>query len=367
MKHKVSIVSLMSVFFYLSIENLNAQGINFINNDIRAAFNLAKSQNKMLFVEVYSKTCEHCMAMEPILKDKSVANFYNQHFVCYKLEITSTDAATFLAPRKIFVPSLPLFLFFDGNEVLQHFAMSNPNAGEVLAQAQKALDPTQRASNFRARFAAGERSDTFLFDLAMYCRVVCDTNFNIKIMKEYAAKTPTASYLEKNNWLVIQKLVMDVDNPMAKHLIDNYAVYNKKYPPKEVKMAAENLIMSSLYSSRGNKYDAPKIQQIRKQLEQIGIEKGSANARTLLPEVNYYFRNKKTAAATARANDYLTNAKAQIADYSYIIKLFNQRATDNSYVPTFKKWVSKALALAPANSPEAIELQQELTKANQKK
>ena len=79
------------------------------------------------------------------------------------------------------------------------------------------------------------------------------------------------------------------------------------------------------------------------------------------------FRIKNTAAATARADDYLNNSKAQIQDYSYIIKFFNQKATDKSYLPTYKKWVNKALTMTPAGSKEALEIKQQLTIANNKK
>jgi hypothetical protein len=155
---------------------------------------------------------------------------------------------------------------------------------------------------------------------------------------------------------------MDVDNPLGKYFIDHYQEFLKKYDPKEVKPVAENLVMSSLYGPRGTKYDATKIQQIRKQLLQIGVPAASANARTMLPEVNYYFANKQTAKAIARTDDYLNNSKAQLADYQYIIKLFNQKSPDKTYGTALNKWIKKALTMTTPNSPEAAELKQELTK-----
>ena len=343
------------------------QGINFMYSDIRQAFALARAQQKMVLVEVYSKSCSHCAAFEPVFKEKAVGDFFNQNFINYRLEVSSGDVQQFLTPKKIFAPSLPLFLFFDANESLQHFALVNSTAAELLREGKQALIPNARAGNFRNRYAAGERSNDFLFDLAMYCRIVCDTTLNIKIMDEYARRTPANTYADKTNWLVTQKLLMDVENPMAKHFIDNYAVYSKKYDAKEAKFAAENLLMSSMYSSRGNRYDAAQIQNIRRGLVKIGISAEAANARTLLPEVNYYFRNRQTAKAIARTEEYLNNTKAQIADYKYIIGLFNQHATDKSYVPSFTKWVNKALTMTTSNSPDAQVLKQELAKAQARK
>jgi thiol-disulfide isomerase/thioredoxin len=357
MKQTITIVLiLISSFGVLS------QEVNFISSDIKSAFAQARSQNKLLFVEIYSNSCHHCAEMEPNFKDKSVANFYNQNFVSYKLEVTSGDVQAFLNPRKLFAPSLPMFLYFDGNENVVHFAMSNPKPDEVVKHGQTAKNTTARASNYKSRYAAGERSSEFLTELAMYCRVISDVELNVKVMEEYARKMPASKYADKNNWLVIQKLVLDVDNPLGKYFIDHYQEFLKKYDPKEVKPVAENLVMSSLYSPRGAKYDAAKIQQIRKQLIQIGVPAASANARTMLPEVNYYFANKQTAKAVVRTEDYLNNSKAQLADYQYLIKLFNQKATDKTYTTALTKWVNKALTMTIPNSPEAIELKQELKK-----
>lgn len=354
---------------FIILLNISAfgQGINFVNSNIRQVFAQAKAQRKMVFIEVYSKTCHHCAEMEPNLKLKEIGDFYNQNFISYKLEVSTEDVRNFLTPKRIFAPSLPMFLYFDANETLLHFAMSLPKSSEVIRHGQTALDPAKRAANFRSRYAAGERSNSFLIDLAMYCRVVCDTPFNIKIMEEYAKKIAPTTYTSKEAWPVYTKLLIDVDNPMSRHLINNYATYKAKFDPKEVKLTAENIVMSSLYSSRGAKYDATKIQQIRKDLVKVGVPADAANARTLLPEGNYYFRNRQTAKATARAEDYFNGTKPQLPDYMYIIKWFNSRATDASYVPTAKKWVAKALALTPANSADAQELKAELAKLNSRK
>lgn len=356
--------SVFSLIFLITIsQSIFSQGINFVNSDIKAAFAQARQQNKMVFVEVYSKSCHHCAEMMPVLEEKAVGDFYNPNFVAYKLEISTSDVQNFLNPKKIYAPSLPMFLYFDGNETLLHFAMTNPKAEEVLTQAKAAKNPASRAANYRNRYGAGERSESFLTELAMYGRVTSDTELNIKVMEDYAKKIPVSKYADKNTWLVIKKLVMDIDNPLGKYFIDHYKEFLKKYDPKEVKPVAENLVMSSLYGSRGAKYDAAKIQQIRKQLLQIDVPAASANARTMLPEVNYYFANKQTAKAVARTDDYLKNAKAQLADYQYIIKLFNQKATDKIYASAMDRWVKTALALTKPNSAEATELKQELAKS----
>ena len=322
-----------------------AQGINFSENNIRQAFQMAKAQNKPVFIEVYSKTCTHCASFLPIFQDKRVADFFNQNFINYKIEVQSNDVRQFMTPRRLFAPSLPLFLFFDPNENLTHFAMSESKVDDMIRHGTTALDAKSRASNYRNRYAAGDRNENLLLELGMFARVICDTSLNVKVMEDYAQKKPEGSYADNMGWLVLQKLIIDADNPMAQYMVSNIGKYNAKYPAKDVKNVIENIIMSTIYSSRGAKYDADKIQKLRGDLVKIGVDAKSANARTLLPAVNAHFRSRKTVEAAKRADEYLALSTATFPDFSYVIKLFNGRATDATYAPYAVKWSNRALGM----------------------
>lgn len=341
-----------------------AQGVNFSENNIRQAFQLAKAQNKPVFIEVYSKTCSHCASFLPIFQDKKVADFFNQNFINYKIEVQSNDVRQFMTPRRLFAPSLPLFLFFDPNENLTHFAMSESKVDDIIGHGTTAMDAKNRASNYRNRYAAGDRNDNFLLELGMFGRVVCDTMLNIKAMESYAEKKPAASYTDNMNWLVLQKLIIDADNPMAAYMVANMGKYKTKYPAKDVKNVAENIIMSTIYSGRGAKFGADKIQRLRNDLVKIGVDSKSANARTLLPSVNAYFRTQKTAEAAKRADEYLGLSTVTLPDYTYVIKLFNDKATNASYAPYAIKWSNRALALiANKNTQDGADAYLELSEA----
>lgn len=322
-----------------------AQGINFSENNIRQAFQMAKTQNKPVFIEVYSKTCTHCASFLPIFQDKKVADFYNQNFINYKIEVQSNDVRQFMTPKRLFAPSLPLFLFFDPNENLTHFAMSESKVEDMIRHGNTALDSKSRASNYRNRYASGDRNENLLLELGMFARVICDTTLNIKVMEDYAKKKPLATYADNMGWLVLQKLIIDADNPMAQHMVSNISKYNTKYPQKDVKNVIENIIMSTIYSSRGARFDAEKIQKLRTDLVKIGVDAKSANARTLLPAVNAYFRSKKTIDAAKRADEYLALSTVSFPDFSYVIKLFNAKATDATYAPYAVKWSNRALGM----------------------
>ena len=94
------------------------EGVLFYANDVDKAFAMAKAENKRVFVEIYSESCHVCQSFIPIFKDKQVSDFYNQNFLNYRIEVTSPEFQSFLLAQKIFVPSLPLLLYFSNDRKL---------------------------------------------------------------------------------------------------------------------------------------------------------------------------------------------------------------------------------------------------------
>ncbi|WP_288428263.1 thioredoxin family protein [uncultured Spirosoma sp.] len=323
-------------------------GIQFKSGPVAGIFQEARRTGKPVFIEIFSPTCHVCQSFVPTLADSRVGRFYNDKFVSTKLDIALPSTQQFLNSQKLFVPSLPLFLFFDPQQNMIHFAMSNNSVDEVIRQGTIALNPQMRSQNMKARYQQGERGANFLIDYAMQCRVTKDTASGIAAMNDYAKTQSPANYASQTNYLALQKLVLDFENPMAQYMFANLGKYkqydNENFTAHQV---AENILMSSLYSGRGAQYPISKILQIRQDLVKIGIEPKVAANRTLLPEVNAYFRARQTAKAVERMDNQTTSNQLSVPEYIYIAHLFNRSSPDPSDVPTVVKWTSKGLAMKP--------------------
>jgi len=141
MKHLNKYVLLL--FFVAASAICNAQHVNFITNgNLRTVFDLAKAQHKKIFLELYDKDCHTCNLFEPIFKDKKVAQYFNDHFVSYKLPITAIETNAFLAKQKTGPLSTPTFLFYteDVKLIYKVSLTDKQNTAEiVLQQAKKAV------------------------------------------------------------------------------------------------------------------------------------------------------------------------------------------------------------------------------------
>ncbi len=368
MNQRTNLVTLLIVVAAVSIASRMAVvapgGIAFRAGTAETIFKAAQQANKPVFIEIYSPTCHICQSFMPTLDDRRVGKYYNDHFVSTRLDVDQKTTRDFLERRKIYVPSLPLFLYFDAQGNLIHFAMSNNSTDEVIRHASNALDPKGRANTMKARYDAGERSVNFLIDYGMFAKITRDTLANIRAMNDYARQQPAGSFASQTNWLVLQKLVMDIDNPLAQYMVNNPAQF-RQYGIEQARNVAENILMSSLFSSRGAQYPVQKIMQIRDQLVKIGIEPRIAANRTLLPEVSAYFRSGQSTKAAARMDTQVNSNPITVPEFVYIARLFNRQSQDGADVPTVTKWIGKALTLKPTVGEQA-DLYFELAEANRR-
>lgn len=337
-------------------------GIQFRQTPVEAVFQEARRTGKPVFIEIYSPTCHVCESFIPTLADSRVGKYYNSKFISTKLDIALPATRAYLDSRRLLVPSLPMFLYFDPQQNLLHFALSNNSTDEVIRHGTDALNPSARTQTMKSRYQQGEHSVNFLIDYAMFGRVTKDTVANVTAMNEYARKVSPNTYTNQTNWLALQKLILDFENPLFQYMLGHLDAYRKAYGAEPTLRTAENILMSSLYSSRGAQFPAAKILQIRQDLTKIGIEPKVAANRTLLPEVNAYFRAHQTAKAVERMENQVNSNQMIVPEYLYISRLFNRNSSDAVAAPTVVKWVNKALTLKP-NQKEQADLYFELAEA----
>ena len=341
--------------FILLLGTLQAvaqKGIAFQQAPINTVLKTAQKAGKLVFVEVFSPDCHICQSFVPTLADSRVGKSYNAKFISTKVDINQPATREWIKSRKLFIPSLPLFLYLSPSGELVHFAMSQNSPDELIRHANNAVTPSARSQSWKQRFNSGERAPNFLIDLAMYSRVTSDTATNIAAMEEYARQQPANTHINNTNWLATQKLVLDMDNPLARSLVSNIAVYRKQYGKAAVDVA-ENILMSSLYSSRGARYSPAQIKQVYDGLTRIGIDPKMASSRTLLPEINAYFRLKQAGMAAERMNSHVETHSLSVPEYVYVSRLFNRQSPDPADVPSLIKWTGKALALKPTSAEQA--------------
>jgi predicted Zn-dependent protease len=197
----------------------------------------------------------------------------------------------------------------------------------------------------------------FLINYGKYTRATKDTTRLMEIGNLLARSMTKPADLESQmGFYVIQRLIVDYKNPIAQYYFKNLANYKSKYKADDIKNAGEMVLFSTLYGKRTNQLSSAEVVQIRQEMIKLGTPADVAAGRTLLKELEAYFREKNTAKATARFDAFIKTNKVELLDYAYLVRLFNERATDNSYANSLIKWSNNALRLVKPGEQNSKEV-----------
>ncbi|MES2797753.1 MAG: thioredoxin family protein [Bacteroidota bacterium] len=331
------------LIFCLSINyGAFSQGVNWFKaGNLRTLFDQAKAQNKQVFIEVYSPECHICQAFKPTFSQKVVGDFFNKNYISYQLDVDSEEARGFLDKQKIWLPSIPTLLFFDKNVKLQHIAVmaENRNNAQVILEAGKVAQNSQmRTSNYKNRYLSGDRNPNFLIEHLLMSRYQKDTLANFEAAKAYFQTQKPNELTNATNLLVLEKGVMDMDSDFFNYLINNLPKFYAVKEKGKVNSIAENILMWSLYSSKGNKYNSAKIGKIKTYLSRVGIDAKSISGRIWMQESTAFFREKQAQKGIAVIEARVKGMKVSKEEGNFLCQFVKMKTTDKSALAAANKW-----------------------------
>jgi thioredoxin-related protein len=295
-------LKLCLLFCVISSSVFAQKGVNFLkNSNLNTAIDLAKKQNKLLFVEVYAPDCHICNSFTGTFAQPQVGAIYNARFINYQLDVRKPENQKILQQLKIIINATPTFLFFEPKSMklvqARAFGEKENSVVNVNAIAQKAANPTEQAGNFATKFKSGERSVAFLYNYAQFARLTADTVTNIKMVNELVRVLPTTQYINQSALNMMQLIMMNNNNTLFEYFVGHLDQYNRIADPAMVKMIYENVFQIVMTSSQVNKLSKADVEKLKSQMAKAGIDKGSIVRRTWMAESIMLFKQKKAMAA----------------------------------------------------------------------
>lgn len=332
-------------------------GIHFIPGSIEKAQEAAGAAGKPLFVEIHLTGCPHCEALAPVLQEPSVGKFYNQEFISWRAEANSADSKAFQKLKGVTYPEFPLLFFFAPTGELIHMATPREQQNrqdyidEILKIGATAQNPQERTGGYAARLASGDHDVMFLISYGKYAKAMKDPGKLAQINDLLARALSTPADAEGQvGFYVLQRLTDNYENPLATYFFSHLGAYKAKYPAKHVQEAGEAILYHTLYGSKGDTYSTEQLRQMRKSMMALGLGEAEASARMLIKELDAYLRSNDTPGAVKHFEQYRMISKSlSLPDYAYLMKYFNEKATDHSYLSQMPVWAKEALRLAKPN------------------
>ncbi len=177
-------------------KKLNSRKIAFKDMSFENALELAKKENKLIFIDAYTDWCRPCKLMDlHVFSLDRVADFYNENFIPLKIEFGKgrPDLAT-----KYNVKAFPTFLFINANGELVYTANGYQEAEPFIAEGKTALKKFNGIEFFAGTWsetldkAKKENKLVFLDCYASWCgpcKIMAATTFKDPKVGEYFNET----------------------------------------------------------------------------------------------------------------------------------------------------------------------------------
>ena len=177
---KLIIIIIALVLCMPGLTRAQEQGIRFDKSmSWREVVEKATRENKYIYVDVMATWCGPCQAMvKNIFPQKEVGDFYNEHFICVKLQTDKTakddeyvkawhkEVNDICTKAKIKV--LPTSLYYNPQGELVHIIPGGmPDAGRFVEAGKIALDENRQIFTCLKKYEAGERDVEFLYELSV--------------------------------------------------------------------------------------------------------------------------------------------------------------------------------------------------------
>lgn len=140
-----------------------ADGIQFFEGSWKALLQLAKEQNKPIFVDVYTDWCPPCKRMDKeVLPLPAVGAAYNKAFINYKLNAEQGEGIKLA--KQYEVGAYPTYLYLTPEGVLLARVLDYQEPEIFIAHAHEAVakNREQVLAHMDKKFQAGNRDLTFL-------------------------------------------------------------------------------------------------------------------------------------------------------------------------------------------------------------
>ncbi len=233
-----------SILFLFFIKNTFAQGIIFKKMTWAEAQTEAAQSKKNIFLDAYTTWCAPCKMMEKeVFVDASVASFFEEHFVCVKMDMEKGEGIDLA--RLLNIHAFPTFIFADEKGNVLHTAAGGKNIAQTLEMGRLALDPKERMAAQDEKFNQGGTADVDFLRTYIDKRFALQNNSHQAAAEAYLALQNDFSLPENMDFILKY-----VQNPASKgfaYLLENKAAFVKQFGKQKIDSKIETCIYNELY------------------------------------------------------------------------------------------------------------------------
>jgi len=297
----------------------------------------AKAENKIIFLASYWDVESNFKFLDTtIFFTDAVADFYNQHFISYRINPNKGEGP--LLAARYHIESSSAFLFIDDWEEVLHRDYSSKifldskgtalprgyytkGVSEFMALGETALNPETRFEAWETKYRKGNREPSFIRQYIKMLRPV--GNEEREMADWYFTTQKNEDLMTKENFEMIKQYVRSYESPAFQYLVAQRVKFREMFGADEVDKKIFEVYQHSLngydisVKSDGTKVfeiDDKRINRVKEELKKSGFER----AEELLMSADlWYYGEKRDAKRYAEvAAPYVNKYRAN--DYDYL-------------------------------------------------
>lgn len=215
-----------------------SQGIKFQEKGYADVLKMAKKENKLVFIDVYTSWCGPCKQMaQTIFPEAKAGEFYNAHFLNLQVDAEKSEDGKRIA-KTFMVSAYPTFLFVNGDGELVYRFLGGRMLDQFVEEGQKAVDAFEalpELKKYAKEYDKGNRDMEFLnryFILKNKAGLDCSD-----VLFAYFAQVDDAGLLDTVNIPRIDKISV-FDSKLTNRFVDA-VIKESKNPDKDKKQFME--------------------------------------------------------------------------------------------------------------------------------
>lgn len=339
-KHKIVLILLLSLMFINAVaEN---RGINFFHGTWIEAIEMAKSENKLIFIDFYTKWCGPCKAMaDEVFITKQIGDFYNKNFINVKIDAETMAGAPIAKSYKVAV--YPTFVYVDPQTLeMVHYSTGRQEEEIFLLTGESALKKEKRSSYLEKLANEGSKDLSFMYEYAVYNA----SKWNKELADKYIAMYIQESgynLLNPGLWWYFNTFVKDRKNTLASEFLNNREKYSSVYGVKKTDEILFSLFRSA--NTAGELDTAPEFPGKEYLKKRIAL--------------NQAIRNKDYTLAKEKLNEIISNPEGRTADFcrdiNFMVRIPGGKYEDEVLSPELLEIYFTLARFAAYNNPDRNE------------
>ncbi len=218
----VRVFVLILFSWYTGFSQEQGSGINFFHGTFKDALALAKSQDKLVFMDAFTTWCGPCRRMSSgTFPDPNVGSYYNANFVNIKVDMEKDEGPQLAQAYQ--VGSYPTLLYLDGDGKVVYKTAGMRGPEDFIALGQEVMKKVDKSGAYEILYKNGNRDSETI--LAYIKSLNASGKSSLKIANEYLATQKDLS--SPTNVEIIFEATQEADSKVFDYFIQNKEAYLK--------------------------------------------------------------------------------------------------------------------------------------------